>query len=269
MISSLEPKDGHKFFDAHSNMFLPEYADDLRVFESLQLPEHVQENAIAKKYRSDKYRLTLSTPAYTNLIQFLESKKAEGGTVMTAILSSYCKIITKERSADDRFSFAAILARANEAGGFPAEDEGIPGHHPGSAYTGENPALEGTLPRLKLGKLPLEPVLEGDVRGDLADLDAKEPPVAGRPSLVEHFDQMIKKEDDEESPSRADIPYPPSTARDVSIEVQKVIENRDRFKIEGRTGGVGPGISVCMFTFHNTYDRYGLSWLLSSLLPLG
>lgn len=65
---------------------------------------------------------------------------------------------------------------------------------------------------------------------------------------------MIKKEEDEDAPTRADIPYPPSTARDVAMEVQKVKENRDRFKIEGRTGGVGPAVSVCMFTFHNTHD---------------
>ena len=242
--------------EAHKHHFLPEHADDLRALESLQLPEHVQENPIAQKYRSNKYRLTLSTPAFTNLIQFLESKKKEGGTVMSAILISYCNIITKERASDDRFSFSSILARGDEISGFPAEDEGIPGHHPGSAYTGDNPALAKALPRLKLGKLPLEPTLECDVRGDLMDIDAKEPPAPGQPTLVQHFDQMIKQEEGDEAPTRGDIPFPPSTARDVALEVHKVRENRDRFKIEGRTGGVGPAVSVCMFTFHNTYDGY-------------
>lgn len=264
----MEPVNSRTFFDAHRGLFLPEHTDDIRALEPLHLPEHVQENQIATKYRSNKYRLTLSTPAYANLVQFLESHKKEGGTVMSAVLSSYCNIITKERSADDRFSFASMLARTGETDSFPAEDEGIPGHHPGSAYTGDNPALEGTLPKLKLGKLPLEPVLESDVRGDLVDLDTKEPPAEGKPTLLEHFEQMIKKEDDdEESPSRGDIPYPQSVARDVAIEVQKVKENRDRFKIEGRTGGVGPAVSVCMFTFHNTYDGYVLEpWFSSSSL---
>jgi transcription initiation factor TFIID subunit 5 len=142
----------------------------------------------------------------------------------------------------------------------PLEDEGIPGHHPGSAYTGDNPAMAGTLPRLKLGKLPLEPLLESDMRADLEEEDVKYPPTGGRSTLVQHFEQMIKKEEDEDAPTRAEIPYPPSVARDVAMEVQKVKENRDRFKIEGRTGGVGPGISVCMFTFHNTHDAYGKSY---------
>jgi len=39
------------------------------------------------------------------------------------------------------------------------------------------------------------------------------------------------------------------------MEVQKVREYRDRYKIDGRTGGVGPAVSVCMFTFHNTLDQ--------------
>ncbi|PGH23281.1 hypothetical protein AJ80_02697 [Polytolypa hystricis UAMH7299] len=254
LITSLFPLEARQFFEANKNMFLPEHSEDIRSLEPISLPEHVQENTVAKLYRENKYRLTLSNPAFSNLMQFLETKQKEGGTVMSAILSSYCTIITKDRAADDRFSFAAMLGRANDTAGFPAEDEGIPGHHPGSAYTGDNPAMAGTLPRLKLGKLPLESTLEGDVRAELEEADQKEPPLPGRSSLVQHFEQMIKKEEDEEAPTRGEIPYPPSVARDVAMEVMKVKENRDRFKIEGRTGGVGPGVSVCMFTFHNTYD---------------
>ncbi|KAL1988081.1 hypothetical protein VTN96DRAFT_1112 [Rasamsonia emersonii] len=255
LVSSFYPQDAKQFFETNKNLFLPEHAEDIRALEPISLPEHVQDNTVAKIYRGNKYRLILSNPAFSNLMQFLENKHKEGGSVMSAILSSYCTIITKERAADDRFSFAAMLGRARESETFPAEDEGIPGHHPGSAYTGDNPAMTGTLPRLKLGKLPPEPELEGDVRAELEEYDAKNPPPPGRNTLVQEYDQMIKKEEDEEAPSRAEIPFPPSTARDVAIEVQRVKENRDRFRIEGRTGGVGPAVSVCMFTFHNTYDR--------------
>ena len=254
MVTSFYPQEAKQFFDANKNVFLPEHTDDVRALEPISLPEHVQDNSIAKLYRGNKYRLVLSNPAFGNLMQFLESKQKEGGSVMSALLSSYCTILTKDRAVDDRFSFAAMLGQANGGQTFPSEDEGIPGHHPGSAYTGENPAMAGTLPRLKLGKLPMEENLETDVRGELADEDSKDQPGLGRNTLVQEFDQMINKEDEDEAPTRADIPYPPSTSRDVAMEVQKVKENRDRFKIESRTGGVGPGVSVCMFTFHNTYD---------------
>lgn len=254
MITSLYTNEAKQFFEANKNMFLPEHTDDIRILEPISLPEHVQDNSTAKLYRSNKYRVVLSNPAYTNLLQFLESKEKEGGSVMNAILSSYCTVKTMDRAADDRFSFAAMLGQIGAGQTFPAEDEGIPGHHPGSAYTGDNPAMAGTLPRLRLGKMPMEETLEGDVRAELAEEDEKEPPLQGRNTLVQEFDQMIKKEEDEEAPTRNDIPFPPSTARDVAVEVMKVKENRDRYRLDGRTGGVGPGVSVCMFTFHNTYD---------------
>lgn len=254
MVTSGYQPEAKQFFESNKNMFLPEHTDDIRAFEPISIPEHVQDNSVANKYRSNKWRIILSNQAYTVLLLFLESKEKEGGSVMTALLSSYCAIRTVARSADDRFSFAAMMGQAAAIDTFPLEDEGIPGHHPGSAYTGDNPAMAGTLPRLRLGKLPMEQLLEEDVRAELGEEDTKAPPVAGRNSLVQEFDQMIKREDDEEGPTRAEIPFPPSTARDVAMEVIKVRENRDRFKIEGRTGGVGPGISICMFTFHNTQD---------------
>lgn len=252
-ILCLDPVQGRQFFESYKNMFLPEHTDDIRALEPISLPEHIQENNIAKLYRGNKYRIVLSNPAFTNLMQFLESKQKEGGTVMSAILSSYCTVITKDRASDERFSFAAMLGRDDQ--GVPAEDEGIPGHHPGSAYTGDNSAMAGTLPRLRLGKLPMEPTLEGDVKAELEEEDARNPPPKGRPTFAQHFNEMIKRED-EDAPTRGEIPYPPSVARDVVMEVQKVKENRDRFKIESRSGGVGPAVSVCMFTFHNTYDAY-------------
>ncbi|RAO69392.1 uncharacterized protein BHQ10_005404 [Talaromyces amestolkiae] len=254
LATALYPQDAEQFFSANKNLFLPEHSEDIRSLQKISLPEHVQDNATAKLYRGNKYRVILSNPAFSNLMQFLESKSKEGGAVMSAILSSYCSIVTKDRAADERFSFAAMLGRADQTT-FPAEDEGIPGHHPGSAYTGDNPAMAGTLPKLRLGKLPPEPELESDVRAELEEHDSKNPPAPGRNTLVQEYDQMIKKEEDDDAPSHAEIAYPPSTARDVAMEVQRVKENRDRFRIEGRTGGVGVACSVCLFTFHNTYDR--------------
>jgi transcription initiation factor TFIID subunit 5 len=255
LATALYPQEAQQYFEANKNLFLPEHAEDIRSLQKITLPEHVQDNSTAKLYRGNKYRLILSNPAFSNLMQFLENKQKEGGSVMSAIMSSYCNVITKDRAADDRFSFAAMLGRSSESHTFPAEDEGIPGHHPGSAYTGDNPAMTGTLPRLRLGKFPPEAELESDVRAELEDHDSKNPPAPGQNTLIQEYDEMIKKEEDEEAPTHADVPFPPSTARDVAMEVQRVKENRDRFRIEGRSGGVGVACSVCMFTFHNTHDR--------------
>jgi len=255
LVSDFYPKESRLFFNAFKGLFEKEHQDDLRALEPLSLPEHVLDNPIAKIYRSSKYRLTLSTVAFFNLIQFLESKEKDGGAIIISVIQNGINVVTIERASDERHSLAAMLGRAYEGQEFPDEDEGIPGHNPGSGNTDGNATL-GVLTKLKLGSLPMEPELVGDVQAELEDEDARNPPAEGQNSLLQEFEQHIKREESEDAPNRGDIPLPPSVSRDVAMEVQKVKENRDRFKIEGRAGGVGPGVSVTMFTFHNTFDRY-------------
>lgn len=255
IVSDYYPKESNLFFAEFKASFEKEHGDELRALEPISLPEHVLENNIAKIYRSAKYRLTMSTVAFVNLIQFLESKERDGGPVIIAVIQSYLNIVTIDRNADDQHSLTRMLGRAREVEEFPGEDEGIPGHNPGSANIDRN-AGSNILTRLKLGPLPMENDLMGDVQAELEEEDLRNPPPEGNSSLVQEFEQHIKREESEDAPNRHDVPLPPSLARDVAMEVQKVKENRDRFRIDGRTGGVGPAVSVTMFTFHNTFDGY-------------
>ncbi|OCK81498.1 transcription initiation factor TFIID, subunit TAF5 [Lepidopterella palustris CBS 459.81] len=246
-------KESEDFFSKYKGHFANERADEIRALSAIKLPQHLQDSHIAKIHAENKYRLTLSQMAFNSLIQFLESKEREGGGVIIAILTSHMQIFTVDRATiGNERSIAAILARATGDDDMPAEDEGIPGHNPGSANTDRNaPTI---LPKLALGPLPQEPELQDDVHAALQEEDAKNPPKPGQNSLVEEYEQRIKREPTDDVPTRDTVPLPPSLARDVAMEVQKVIEHRDRFKISGRTGGVGPGVSVTMFTFHNTFD---------------
>lgn len=247
-------KDCERFFNTFSEMFSRDHQDDLRGLSPIRLPEHVQDNPVARTYRGSKYRISLHSMVYFNLLAFLESKEKQGGAVVLNILQNYCNIVIAQRETADPHSLAAKFNRNLQNQDLPAEDEGIPGHNPGSANTSHNaPAV---LPKLKLGPLPMEPELLGDVQAELEEEDQKNPPREGQSSLVEEFDKHIKREPSEDAPTRSDVPLPPSLARDVVMEVQKVKENRDRFKILGRTGGVAPGVSVIMFTFHNTHGEY-------------
>ena len=255
MVDEYYTTESRAFFITFKTYFEREHEDDLRALEPISLPEHANNNEIAKIYRGAKYRLTLSTVAFFNLIQFLEGKEKDGGAVIIGVLQTHLNIVTVDRIAEDQQSLAKLLGRSNIIEDFPAEDEGIPGHNPGSANTDRN-AGSTVLTRLKLGPLPMESDLLGDVQADLEDEDIKHPPIDGQISLAQEFERHIKREESEDAPNRLDVPLPPSLARDVAMEVQKVKENRDRFRIEGRTGGVGPGVSVVMFTFHNTYDWY-------------
>lgn len=254
LVKRFYPKEAVRFFQKFSEDFKKEHEYDLRGIDHITLPEH-GEDKIAKLYRDNKYRLSLSNSAFIYFMQFLESLPQAGYKLFIDIVEKNLDLRQVERAADDRFSFASVIQRGAEGQDMPAEDEGIPGHRPGNAVSSTDPNVGNNLATLKLGKLPMEKEAEEDVRAELMDLDAQIPPQSGQQSLVQTHELVnIKQEDEDEGPSRAEIPFPPSTARDVALEVQKIRENRDRLKIESRTGGIGPGLSVVMYTFHNTHD---------------
>ncbi|KAH6667934.1 WD40-repeat-containing domain protein [Halenospora varia] len=243
--------DGENFFQEFSPPFEKIHQDELQIFQTIKLPQHVLENATAQLYRNNKYRLPLNTHVYFNLITFLETNSKAGGTVILGLLETFCSITATTRGPIDQFSFEAIIKQSVGSDDNVADlQEGIPG-----AFTGiTNRDIMNNNVILRLGMMPLEPDLANDVRAELEDEDMKQPPEPGQSSYVEFFDQNIKREDSADAPNRNEIPLPPSRARDVVMEVQKIKENRDRFKIESRTGGIGPAVSICMFTFHNTLD---------------
>ena len=253
LIGDFYPRDGQEFFNTFREAFEAEHEDDLRALAPMHDPEHLQQNVIAQLYRNNKYRLSLSNMAFMSLVQFLEAHDQQGGLAIMNLIHSHLNIRTVDRAADGGArGLAKLLAERNGDEDVPAEDEGIPGHHPGSANVDKNAPT--VLSKLHLGPMPMESDLMEDVKAELQDHDNSHPPASGQNSLTDEFEQRIKREPMDDIPSRDSLPFPPSTARDVAMEVQKVKENRDRFRIEGRTGGVGPGISVTMFTFHNTFD---------------
>ena len=196
--------EGRTYFDRFRNYFEEEHKDDIRTLQSVTLIDHVSSNETAKIYRENKYRLTLSTVAFYNLIRFLESKEKEGGNLIVFILQNNLNVVTVDRAADSQSIFAQKLNRAKNIEDFPAEDEGIPGHNPGSANL-EQTAGSSVLPRVKLGALPMDKDFMEDVRGDLEDEDEKEPPMPGQNPLAQHFEQRIKREESEDAPTRDEL----------------------------------------------------------------
>ncbi|KAI9803742.1 MAG: Transcription initiation factor TFIID subunit 5 [Piccolia ochrophora] len=251
LVEELYQRDLTVFFQEFEDMFQNEFETDLRKLGKLYLPEHLKSSETAQVYLKNKYRITLSTSAHFQFMSFLEAHEKEGGSVVTKILQEKCSVIIG-RGAAEPHSLAAILNKARPEDDMPGEEEGIPGHLPG-LVKGSSITQAG-LPKLKLGALPMEPELLADVRMELEEEDAANAPKPGEKSLLEDLNDRIKREESEEGPARADVPLPPSLARDVTLEVNALKEHRNRYKIEGRTGGAGPGVSVCMFTFHNTYD---------------
>lgn len=242
-----------KFFETFSAPFVDEHEDEVRNLQAVTNKEHIEQNSLAQAFRENRYRLTLTKAVYYSLQSFLEAKETSGGSVILNIIMNNMHIVTVDRAeaGKDR-AFAAMIAKLHGQDSMPDEDEGIPGHNPGSANTARD--APKALPRLNLGSLPMDAEMSEDVRDEIEEQDLKQPPGPGQHSLMEELDQRIKREPSDDGPSRETVPLPVPLARDVAMEVLKIKEHRDRFQIPPRSSGVGPGVSVCMYTFHNSFD---------------
>jgi transcription initiation factor TFIID subunit 5 len=232
------------------------HADEVRSLALITTPKQLEEDPIAQLYLKNKYRIPLNEFVVGTLFSFLERHSEKVGDIAVYILSTYCEVEPIKRGPIEPFSFEAIYRRARNLEPDDADaQEGVPGivTTTGSFTLNKEILDNNNKAALKLGPLPIDPDLRADIMLELEEEDKFHPPQDGARTLVDEFSTIhpIKREAGD-SPQRTDIPYPPSRARDIVMEMQKVRENRDRFKIEGRTGGVGPGISVCMYTMHNS-----------------
>lgn len=252
LVSQGEHEGAKKYLQAVQAQFEAVHGDALRELATIALPQHIRENHMTNLYCSNKYRIPLNQTVAHNLFHFLEREAENGGETIAYMLQTNCQVDSTARGPIEPYSFEAIYRRGQRVDLDEADaHEGIPGVSIGVL----NRDILDTSAALKLGPLPMEPDLRDDVRVELEEEDQRHPPAPGIPSLVEEFDRQIKREESADVPPRSDLPLPASRARDVVIEMQKVRENRDRFRIEGRTGGAGVPVSVCMFTFHNTLGR--------------
>lgn len=253
LVRQCYPELSRQFFEEFSPNFVRDHPEDVRNLQYVRHQEHLEENETARIYCKNKYRLSLTSSTFYTLVNFLEDKSSEGGSVILRIINGLMLINTTERAPGAaENSFAAFLARGQTLSQLPDEDEGIPGHNPGSANLAVN--APKILTRLYLGPRPLDKDLEEDVRDELQEKDEQQPPGLGEKSLIEELNAKVKPEPDEEAPDPSQVPLPKPLARDVMMEVNTVREIRDRLKLEPKSTGLSPGVSVCMFTFHNTFD---------------
>lgn len=120
------------FFNEFNEQFRAEHDDDLRAMQPLHLPVHLESNNVAQIYRNNKYRLTLSTMSFQNLLQYLEANERDGGSVIITLMQTFLDVKAVDRAASGpERSLAKLLSKPNDDQNVPAEDEGIPGHNPG------------------------------------------------------------------------------------------------------------------------------------------
>lgn len=242
-------EDAKSFLKDLGHHFQPTHQDDLTIFSTITLPQHVTENPTTKLYKENKYRVPLNQHATGDLFNFLERESEQGGSVIRQLLVSYCQVDSTSRGPVTPFSFEAVYRKSRNTELDDVDmNEGIPGINIGLS---NKDVLDPAAP-LTLGPLPMDADLKDDVRAEIEEEEGRNPPTPEGRSMIEELDQKIKREDSTDAPNRTDLPLPPSRPRDIMLEMSKLRENRDRFKVEGRTGGAGVPVSACMFTFHNT-----------------
>ncbi|KAG9712332.1 transcription initiation factor TFIID, subunit TAF5, partial [Aureobasidium melanogenum] len=89
LAANYYPRQCANFFKTYREQFEKEHQDDIRALQAISLPEHVQNNHIAKLYRENHYRLTITDLAYSALLQFLEAHDTEGGSVILNLITNH------------------------------------------------------------------------------------------------------------------------------------------------------------------------------------
>lgn len=251
LVEGKYPDEAKTFLDTFKTSFEVAHADDLKLLATITLPSHVEENSTTKLFKTTKYRIPVTDKAHDLMLAHMEKDYEAGGQIILRLLASYCTIPIVDRGLANPYSFAAIGEKQKSTQVSLVElQEGVPG-----AFEGVRTDATPSGP-LRLGPLALDPDLQREIRSELVQEDQRNPPADGQLSLVEEFENKIKREESADGPTRAQLPLPAYRSRDVLNEVEKLKEHRDRFRIEGRTGGVGTGVSVTMFTFHNSLGRY-------------
>lgn len=257
MISTGNLTPGKNFWNNHKQEHEATYGHDLQELSTLSLPAHVEDNALSKLYRENRYKVTLTQTTRGLLLHFLDDTVDQGGRIILDVINRYIELNTRPGRA-------AIFGGDDEG----TDNVGIHGH------TSEKTNDTGVLVTVKLGALPMDKELSKDVEDELRDEDLRmkdvtrhdELGIAAGGTLLDEF-QKIKREESEDSPMRELVPLPPYTVADVEREVKLVKETREKMQVRG---GPSPALpSVCMYTFHNTHDGYVMhSLVLLFCLPM-
>ncbi|CAN6652763.1 transcription initiation factor TFIID subunit 5 [Trichomonascus vanleenenianus] len=230
LIHKNHPSVAKRFFDEYSVDFMVLHGQDIEKLSAVSLPAHLEENDLAKAFRTKKYQLRVSRTSFDLLLYFLHEIETNGGSIIIRLLNQYVDT-TVSTTRPSRYDTELSLD----------PNEGLPGYS--AAASGEQD--HARLPAVKLGKMPMDPDLAKEVQ---VELEKRE----DGPQLVDELNKRVKLEPSEDSPARESLPLPQYKAVDVSMEVRNVADTRNRITI-GATGQAALP-SVCMYTFHNTHD---------------
>jgi transcription initiation factor TFIID subunit 5 len=213
------------FFEENAEDHMTLHQHELRQLEAISLPSHVEENELAKMFRTKEYRVKVSRTTFDLLLYFLHENEGHGGAIIIRLLNQHIKtLVTSTRPG------------LNDSERVLDPDEGFPG------LSGEQQLDAFNSSSVKLGRMPMDPDFQSEVQATLDQQDK---------DLGDEFRQRIKQEDTD-APTRELLPLPKYRPLDVDEEVRRIIDDKERITLSAKQSSLP---SVCMYTFHNTHEE--------------
>ncbi|CDK27805.1 unnamed protein product [Kuraishia capsulata CBS 1993] len=251
LIAKGDSSEAREFFNKFSKDHLILHEFEISKVAGIALKEHIDENEVAKLFRTHKYRILISKTSFNLLLYFLHENEAVGGGIVIRLLNRYIDPVI---GAD---SFEA--GSTNKEGDLNPQ-EGIQelySHIDREKREGRANVDGSELDTLnskpvKLGKMPMDPEYSKELEAELKHRDENESQAHKKvdTTLLEEYNANFKTDpNDETAPTRESIPFPAKTAVDLKHEIQVIQDSRAKIKLSAVQAALP---SVCMYTFHNT-----------------
>ncbi|KAJ2315426.1 Transcription initiation factor TFIID subunit 5 [Coemansia sp. RSA 2611] len=215
-----------EFMELYSRDHIVHHSKDIEVFSTLTTKEHVEENALAKLYRDNKYGIRMTRVGFELLLSFLQDHHF---TLLMRTVNQYLNI----RTIDGTVPISSE----------PEADVGITGHT-------QNQLDHFNSQDIALGSVPLDPFVRDEVERTLqseAGRHAKDSASDEASALLDTFAKAKQDNAANALAARDVIPMPPPRG----VEIEQQIAN---LKALRKRVALGPAAlpSVCMYTLHNT-----------------
>ncbi|KAI0463830.1 hypothetical protein LJB42_002837 [Komagataella kurtzmanii] len=246
LIARGYPSHAREFYDKFSkdHSVLHEY--EISKLGGISLKEHLQENDVAKIFRSHKFKVLIGRTTFNLLLYFLNENDAVGGGVVLRLINQYIEpVITTEAIAVEREGELNL-------------SEGIVELHTlnNTSIGGEQREISSVdafnKKPVKLGKLQVDPEYSKELEAELKLKDEQEQAAQKKVSttLLEEYRENFKVDpNDENNPSKDTLPLPLKSAQDLRNDIAMIQDSRAKIKLSAAQASLP---SVCMYTFHNT-----------------
>ncbi|KAG7892778.1 hypothetical protein KL905_001182 [Ogataea polymorpha] len=244
LIQRGDVNDARSFFEKFHSDHLLSHSYEIRSLAGISLPDHLEENEIARLFKTEKYHVNVSKVSMNLILSFLNENEAIGGGIIVRIINNTMSITTQvevtsqeeEGNGEHTEGIAAIYQLLNDESHRPKKDTE-------SSEVFNSKAV-------KLGKLPDDPEFVKELEAELQQKDEAQKDQNPEKTLMEEYEENFKVDPaGEDTPARESLPLPQKTAFDLKREITKIQDSRAKVKLNAVQASLP---STCMYTFHNT-----------------